>query len=203
MTNPVEIRTEPALPEDAEAIAQLRPSNWVDEYGEQPEVSQTWLEEQRDRMTNPAAVADRAHWIEVSSGEEAPNFYRVARIAGSGAIAGYVEARNNSGENRNEQELRSVHLGQDHRGRGIGTQLLDAADTWFDPRKPDFLDVFSRNNEAQRLYVRRGYEHESAEDYNYNGLLCGVCGVDRASRLTHKLGQNKKTATKQLLSNNW
>lgn len=166
-----EIRIEPARPEDAEAIALLRLGNWVDEYGDQPEVSKEWLAEQSDRMTNPGAVADRAHWIEVSNVEGAPNFYRVARVAGGGAIAGYVEARNNSGDGRNEQELRSVHLRPDYRGQGIGSQLLDAADAWFDPCKPDFLDVFSRNDAAQRLYVRRGYkEHRLEENYSYNGL---------------------------------
>jgi len=52
----------------------------------------------------------------------------------------------------------AVH--EDWRGRGIGTQLLTAAEQRIARDSPNvFLCVSSSNQDAQRFYRRHGYEH--------------------------------------------
>jgi ribosomal-protein-alanine N-acetyltransferase len=54
--------------------------------------------------------------------------------------------------------LASIAVDPEHRGRGVGTALLDHAEAFFRPcARHVFLCVSSFNDRARRLYERRGY----------------------------------------------
>ncbi len=56
------------------------------------------------------------------------------------------------------------------RGQGIGSALLDAAEGWFPAARHIFLCVSSFNQQARKLYERRGYvQRGELPDYVIEG----------------------------------
>lgn len=64
-------------------------------------------------------------------------------------------------------EVRELYLLASHQGRGLGSQLLEAALDWLDHegRTPLYIGVWSENLGAQRLYGRYGFEKIGEYDF--------------------------------------
>ena len=75
--------------------------------------------------------------------------------------------------------LRLLVVHEDHRGRGLGARLLEAAETWVRARANQmFLLVTTDNADARRFYERAGYRHV--------GDLPGLAAPDLDEALYHK-----------------
>ena len=68
-------------------------------------------------------------------------------------IVGFVAFR--------ENELGYIYVLNEFQGRGIGGKLLDTVIPYLE--RPAFLEVFSTNIKAKRLYRSRGFVEETKE----------------------------------------
>lgn len=155
-----------AVPADAEEIGALRAHNWKEQYAHLDGVTEEWMDAEVKRLTSEEGNRSRAHWIDQAARPDAKNYWLVVR-AGSGALAGFLEARRHDD---NTQELRSLHLAPDQRGMGIGQALMDVASRdWFDPTLDTFLDVAKVNEAGQRFYARSPNNFERTEHTFFYG----------------------------------
>ncbi len=85
-----------------------------------------------------------------------------------GDLAGFVMFTVESGQY--DQDVRrgvvqNLYVAPDHRNRGIGTELLTAAEAALDEHGVDriALDVMASNDDARRFYRRHGYTPHRVE----------------------------------------
>ena len=69
-------------------------------------------------------------------------------------VVGFVAFRKN--------ELGYIYVLREYQGKGIGGKLLDTAIPYL--KRPAFLEVFSTNIRAKRLYGSRGFVEETKEN---------------------------------------
>jgi ribosomal protein S18 acetylase RimI-like enzyme len=163
----------PAHSADAEEIGKIRAANWKEQYADRPGVTEDWMNEQIDRIAGTKGTDDRARWIEVSNQPGAANYWRVVRHVGEDAVnsvVGYLEARRHDD---GTQELRSLHFAKEHRGSGLGADLMDEFHTsdWIDPTKRVTLDVAADNDGGQRFYERDPHNYQlTGHEFNYGPI---------------------------------
>jgi ribosomal protein S18 acetylase RimI-like enzyme len=113
------------------------------------------------RVPEHAAVVARFAG-ELDAADEA-DLHLVAEVAGLvvGSLDAFMRARPSAGSMRAARRSASIGIAVDEawRGRGIGTALMDAAESWARDRDLDALelDVADPNGDARRLYERLGY----------------------------------------------
>jgi ribosomal protein S18 acetylase RimI-like enzyme len=78
-------------------------------------------------------------------------------------VLGFVMFSVEAGEYQQDQTrglIRNIYVRPDDRNRGVGTALLEAAETRLVERDADTvgLEVMAENEAARRFYRRRGYE---------------------------------------------
>jgi ribosomal protein S18 acetylase RimI-like enzyme len=107
-------------------------------------------------------VAERVRSLRADGGF--PNEVLVAREA-DGSLAGYVwvARSHNDRTGRVEASLLGQFVSPEHRGQGLGGQLLELAEDWTRRQGLPCLSLFvsAKNTIAQRLYKSLGYEVES------------------------------------------
>jgi dTDP-4-amino-4,6-dideoxy-D-galactose acyltransferase len=116
----------------------------------------------------PEALCDALYetWIEKSC-----NGYADAVLVAEhdGRPAGYITCDLTA---VGEGQIGLVGVGPEHRGRGIGRELVDGALGWFEARHASRVRVVTqaRNVGAQRLYHRCGFLVESVELWYHHWL---------------------------------
>lgn len=105
----------------------------------------------------------RAHFEEWLA-EEAHSFVLVARSAGGDGLVGFAMVRGDRGEevwytDDRFAELQALVVASGHRGRGVGTVLMDAVERELTGLGITdlYIGVDSVNTDALRFYERRGY----------------------------------------------
>jgi dTDP-4-amino-4,6-dideoxy-D-galactose acyltransferase len=100
-------------------------------------------------------------WIERSMRGEIADAVLVARDSATGPIAGMITVKVTDGVGN----IGLVAVAASHRGRGLGSQLMDAAHCWMISRGATKTTVVTQavNSPACRLYERAGYAIEQAE----------------------------------------
>lgn len=141
-----------SVPSDAAEIGRIRAANWKEQYANLDGVTADWMNAEIERISGVEGAQNRAHWIERALQPNARNYWLSARVKGSVAILGFLEARKHED---GTQELRSLHLVANQRGLGIGQALMDKVQgEWFDPWAETYLDVAEVNEAGQRFYQR-------------------------------------------------
>lgn len=87
---------------------------------------------------------------EIAQIESETTGYWVAEEASS--VIGYLKACRIP-----RQRIEMVHILQAHRGRGIGSELLQQALDWLDLSQPVYLEVVVGNDRALEWYQRLGW----------------------------------------------
>ena len=101
-------------------------------------------------------------WIDRSVRGEIADAVLVARDSATDAIAGMITVK----VTESVGNIGLVAVAASHRGRGIGSQLIDAAHCWMIRRGATKTTVVTQavNAPACRLYERAGYTIEQAEN---------------------------------------
>ena len=143
------MRVRPAEPDDVEALTALARQTYADAFG--ASMSQADLEAHLDAALSLDAVASMLRDDVILLAED------------GGALIGFVQlgdAPAHVSEQPGDQELRRLYVTAHRQRRGSGTALLRAA--LDHPRAVEapriWLDVWVRNEGAQRLYRRHGFE---------------------------------------------
>jgi ribosomal protein S18 acetylase RimI-like enzyme len=140
-----------SVPDDAEETGRIRAANWKEQYANLAGVTSEWMKTEIERISGSEGTRNRAYWIERALQADARNYWLSARVKGSLAIIGFLEARKHDD---GTQELRSLHLAAGYRGLGVGQALMDRVQNeWFDPAETR-LDVAEVNQAGQRFYQR-------------------------------------------------
>jgi ribosomal protein S18 acetylase RimI-like enzyme len=141
-----------SVPADAAKIGEIRAANWEEQYARLDGVTAEWMKTEVERISGAEGTRSRAYWIEQALQPDAQNHWLSARVTGSLAIIGFMEARKHQD---GTQELRSLHLRAGQRGMGAGQALMDKAQSeWLDPVAATYLDVAEVNRAGQRFYQR-------------------------------------------------
>jgi ribosomal protein S18 acetylase RimI-like enzyme len=143
---------EPALPADADAIADIQRIAWLNTYVNQ-EAGIT-LEDVSSRFEGEQGDQKRENWRAIVESDEPHRAIYVAR-GEEGRILGYVAARINS---RGRATVGSLYVLPEAQGSGIGSKLMERALAWFSPDADVWLEVVSYNHRAVEFYKRLGFE---------------------------------------------
>lgn len=147
------VRVRAATPEDADAVAAL----WVALARDQRAYGSHLLAER-----NRAAIRESIAHHAVEGG------LTVACDDGDDGIVGFVRYGVTEGslaESVVRGVVRDVYVVPNHRGAGIGSALLDAAEAALRDRGVDVigLEAMAENDDAIRFYERRGYRRQRIE----------------------------------------
>ncbi len=145
-------------PRDAESLADL----WVAlARGQQDHGSHLQAEQNRSRVRDVLARYAATDRLLVA---DAPS----TTPAGETDIVGFVMFRIRADEYEVDCRrglVENLYVVPDHRGRGIGSDLLSAAEQLLRERGVDVvsLEAMAQNNAARRFYRRHGYEPHRVE----------------------------------------
>ena len=87
-----------------------------------------------------------------------------------GVVVGLAVARRGPGP----QRLEALYVDAPQRGRGAGTGLMAALDSFFDPHRPVELGVAAFNDGAMRFYARHGFEEVPGAQGLHDGVIPGA-----------------------------
>lgn len=145
------MRLRPAVPEDASAIARTHVRTWQSAYrGLLPGEALAGL-----------VVADRFRlWQRMLADESAPVAVHVAELAGE--IIGFCSVgwpQDPTDHDPDISELYTIYVDPSSQARGVGTRLLDAAETTMRAwgALQGVLWVLDSNGPARSFYERRGW----------------------------------------------
>lgn len=146
MTTDLEATIEPASLADLDALAEL----WV-----------RLARDQRDHDSFVRAEPNRETMRETLAAHLHTNGLLVARVEGS--IVGFVSYSVERGSlelDTTRGLLSNIYVEPAYRGRGVGTALLEAAETALHERGATVvvLEVMAANEAARRFYERHGYD---------------------------------------------
>ncbi len=153
-TDAVDIKR--AVPEDAEAIMNLKRQAWLKAYvNEDHNISTEDIEKKFPEDSLPNAIKN---WQEGIASEqdtdEKATF--VARI--DGKVVGYTSPCTEDGQRR----LGALYVTPDVQGTGIGSKLLESALKWHGSDEDIFVHVVSYNT-AVGFYEQHGFQETGKE----------------------------------------
>jgi ribosomal protein S18 acetylase RimI-like enzyme len=149
------IRT--ATPEDAEAVRAVAEASWAADY---PDIlSSESIEEGLDEWYSPASVEDA---IERSHA-------RTLVAERDGRVVGFVHAIWDV--EKDEGDVLRLYVHPDHRGRGLGTALLEAVcETLFESGAERIKAmVLAANDVGNEFYTDYGFEQVDAHEVDIGG----------------------------------
>ncbi|MGB9986189.1 GNAT family N-acetyltransferase [Salarchaeum japonicum] len=117
------------------------------------------VDDQRRHGTHLLAAENRAAARGVLGQRIAADQLRVARDDDILGFATYYLEEGLYDQNATRGIIENIYVAPAHRGRGIGSRLLDAAETELETRGADALAiaVMADNEPARRLYESKGY----------------------------------------------
>jgi len=140
------------------------------EPGESDAVAELWVSlaaGQREHGAHLRGAQNRTQIREHVAREAASDRVLVARESGEqsteGKLVGFVTFRIGSGRyelDRTRGVLENLYVEPDHRGEGIGSRLLEAAEDRLHDRGADvvLLEAMADNERAREFYRQHGYE---------------------------------------------
>jgi GNAT superfamily N-acetyltransferase len=154
MTLPAGVALRPAVPDDAEAGADLHIACWREAYG--PLVGAEPLE---------SRLLDRPEWVHAWEAQLAGGPPRTLAVAGDELVGFAVAGPTRDDELPVPQELYAIYVRQHWWGSGLAQALLDLAV----PPAPTSLWVLESNLRARAFYARNGFAPDGGR-HHYAGL---------------------------------
>lgn len=140
-----------AVPADAEALAELGASTFVETFGHlySPADLQAFLAESHAPAAYATALANPEYALWIAERDGHAIGYAQAGPCG----LPHEDACDGDGE------LKRLYLRQSEQNGGVGRALMDAAMAWLerDGPRPLWISVWSENIGAQRFYARYGF----------------------------------------------
>ncbi|WP_454855242.1 N-acetyltransferase family protein [Promicromonospora soli] len=157
MTEP---RVRPAILDDADAIATVHHTAWVQTYSHLLPA---------DHWESDTVVRRRERWKDQLSGEASgrPLVAVVDRDVVGFARAGATRAKDSVPPVRAD-ELWALYVAPEHHGTGVGTLLLDAA---LPSQRSAELWVVKANPRARRFYEKHGFAADGARFVDALGIV--------------------------------
>jgi ribosomal protein S18 acetylase RimI-like enzyme len=148
-----------ATARDAAVLAKLTEVTFTETFGHlyPPEDLASFVAGTCSPAACAAALSDprMAYWLLGVAGEPAVGF----------ALAGYCKLPID-GLEPTAGELRQLYVRSTHQGHGFGSRLFEAALAWLEQHyAPLYIGVWSRNDGAQRLYMRYGFVKVGEYDF--------------------------------------
>jgi len=146
-----------AVPADAEALAELGASTFVETFGHlySHQDLQAFLDESHTAAAYAKTLAnpDYALWIAERPAQDG-TLHAIGYAQAGPCGLPHADVRPGDGE------LKRLYLRQSEQNGGVGRALMDAAMEWLerDGPRPLWISVWSENIGAQRFYARHGFE---------------------------------------------
>ena len=145
-----------AVPEDAEAIMNLKRQAWLKAYvSEEYEISIDDIEKKFPEDSLPNAIEN---WQKGIASEQDKNEKAtfVARL--DGKVVGYTSPCTEDGQRR----LGALYVSPNVQGKGVGSKLLESAVKWHGVDEDIFVHVVSYNS-AVGFYEQHGFQKTGVE----------------------------------------
>jgi aminoglycoside phosphotransferase (APT) family kinase protein/RimJ/RimL family protein N-acetyltransferase len=162
MKNPeietTEVVIEQAVPEDAEAICDIRDRAWLESY---PNAKHGITVEDVKLMAqgpNGEYVPRRiAHLKEQLGKDEPTQTTFVAKV--NGDVVGFIDPRI---DEQNHRRIGAIYVAPEAQSKGVGSKLINQVLDWYGRDHDIYLEVVSYNQNAINFYKRFGFEQTDA-----------------------------------------
>lgn len=141
-------------PGDIEAATEMRLKSWLDTYvNEEMGVTRGWIEARNKMQLSEEKRTSRLQRFHEGKTNGTFNAW-VARDENGKIIGSTTPFIDENGV----QRLGSLYVDKKWHGKGVGTQLMQKAIDWFDPKKSIELGVVTYNERAKAFYRKWGFE---------------------------------------------
>lgn len=141
-------------PKDIRAITELWRASWLDTYPNEREgVTQDWVDEYTRAWLSDGELAERERQLGARLLAPTVKSTEIARNSRGlivGSLFGSKEA--------SQQELQTLYVAEDFRGRGVAADLMERFLEWTDPELPIKLQVARYSARAIRFYQKYGFK---------------------------------------------